>query len=154
MNVLYIKIESQNLEQCVSKTSDNIQIKIKMPNQSQESPVSSKSPNEELKDMDVLCNFKIKIESQNLEHGFFKDQLPYSNQDPDANPHSETSSVRQSPGAGLKGHGCYFHLQNQDTQPIFVSWMYKILVTTSKTRLRLYIPVWNLQHSLKLQIRT
>ena len=41
-------------------TSDNIYIKIKMPNPSQEPTASSKAPNEDLKDMDVLCTFKIK----------------------------------------------------------------------------------------------
>ena len=43
----------------VLKTSDPILIKIKMPNPSQEPPASSKAPNEDLKDMDVLCTFKI-----------------------------------------------------------------------------------------------
>ena len=47
----------------VSKSSDHIQIKIKMPNPSEEIPASSKAPNEDLKDFDVLCIFKIKIES-------------------------------------------------------------------------------------------
>ena len=46
-----------------SQTRDYIQIKIMMPNPSQDPPASSKAPNEDLKDMDVLCNFKIKIES-------------------------------------------------------------------------------------------
>ena len=45
------------------KTSDNIQIKIKMPNLSQEPPVSSKDPNQELKDLDVLFTFIIKMKS-------------------------------------------------------------------------------------------
>ena len=63
----------------VSKTSVHVQIKIKMPNPSQEPPATSKAPNEDLKDMDVLCTFKIKIESQNLDHGFIKDELPYPN---------------------------------------------------------------------------
>ena len=58
----------------VSKTSDHIKIKIKMPNPSQEPPASSKAPNEDLKDMDVLCTFKIKIENQNLEYRCTKDQ--------------------------------------------------------------------------------
>ena len=88
MDVLYtfkIKIESQNwsLEDIdvlctlkliwmatiliigVYKNSDHIWIKIKISNCSQEPPVSSKVPNEDLKDMDVLYTFKIKIESQN-----------------------------------------------------------------------------------------
>ena len=65
----------------VSKASDYKQIKIKMLNPSQEPPASSKVPNEDLKDMDVLCTFKIKIESQNSEHGRIKDQKQYPNQD-------------------------------------------------------------------------
>ena len=60
-----IKVESQIWIRISSKTSDHIQIKIKMPNPSQEPPASSKAPNEDLKDMDVLCTFKIKIQSQN-----------------------------------------------------------------------------------------
>ena len=65
----------------VSRTSDHIQIKIKMPNTSQEPWASSKDPSQDLEDMDVLCTFKVKIVSQNLEHGYSKDQWPYPNQD-------------------------------------------------------------------------
>ena len=50
----------------VSKTIDHIRIKIKMENPSQEPPVSTKAPNQDLKDMDFLCTFKIKIESWNV----------------------------------------------------------------------------------------
>ena len=57
----------------ISKTSDHIQIKIQVPNPSQEPPASSKAPIQDLKDMDVLCTFKIKLESQNSEHGHIKD---------------------------------------------------------------------------------
>ena len=57
--------ESQNLDHGFIKNSDHIQIEIKMPNPSQEPPASSKAPNDDLKDMDVLCTFKIKIGSQN-----------------------------------------------------------------------------------------
>ena len=56
----------------VSKTGDHIQIKIKMPNPSQEPPGSSKSPNEDFKDTDVLCTVKIKIESKILNVGVLK----------------------------------------------------------------------------------
>ena len=69
IDVLYtfkIQKESQNMD--VSKTSDYIQIKIKVKNTSQEPSASSRAPNEDLKDMDILCIFKIKKESQNLEH--------------------------------------------------------------------------------------
>ena len=45
----------------VSKTSDHILIKIKIPHPSQESPAFPKAPNYI---MDVLCTFKFKIENQ------------------------------------------------------------------------------------------
>ena len=66
----------------VPKTSEHIQINIRMQKPSQEPPVSSKAPNEDLKDMDFLCTFKIKIESQNLEYGCTKDQWSYPNKLP------------------------------------------------------------------------
>ena len=50
---------------------------IKIPNPNQEPPVSVHAPNQDLKDMDVLCIVKIKIESQNLynsEHGCINEQ--------------------------------------------------------------------------------
>ena len=58
----------------VSKTIDYIKIKIKMPNPHQKPPASSIAPNEDIKDIDVLCTFKIKIESRNLDHCYIKDQ--------------------------------------------------------------------------------
>ena len=58
----------------VSKTSNHNEIKIKMTNPSQELPASTKAPNQDIKDMNVLCTFKIKIESLNLNHGCIKDQ--------------------------------------------------------------------------------
>ena len=64
----------------IIKTSDHIQIKIKMPNPSQEPPASSKAPNEDLKEMDVLCTLKIKIESQHLELGYIEDQWPVTSE--------------------------------------------------------------------------
>ena len=88
----------------ITKPSDYIQININMPNPSQEPPVSSKATNEDLKDMDVLCTFKIKIEIQNSYHGWIKDQWTYPNQDQDAKPKLGTSSVLQIPKWDFKGH--------------------------------------------------
>ena len=48
----------------VPKTINPIQIKIEMPNSSQETPASFKAQNEDLKDIDVLCDFKINKVSQ------------------------------------------------------------------------------------------
>ena len=67
------------------KASDHIKIKIKIPNPSQETQASSKAPNEDLKDMDVPCTFKIKTESQNLERGTW-DKWQYPNQNKDRDP--------------------------------------------------------------------
>ena len=58
----------------VSETIDHIQIKLKMQNPSQEPPASSKTPNEDIKDIDDLCTFKLKIECKNLDHGYIKDK--------------------------------------------------------------------------------
>ena len=47
----------------VSKASDHIQIKIKMPNPSEEPQASSKAPNEDFNVIDVLV-LKIKVEQK------------------------------------------------------------------------------------------
>ena len=58
----------------VPKTDDHIKIKIKMPNPNHKPAASSKASNEALKDIDVLCTFKVKIKNQNPDHGCIKDQ--------------------------------------------------------------------------------
>ena len=128
--------------------------KIKFTNSNQEPPASSKAPNEDLKDMDVLCTFKIKIESKNLDPVCIKDQLPYPNEDQDAKSKSGTSSVLQSPKWRLQGHGCSLHLQNQDREPKFGLCVYQRAVTISKSRSRSQISVRNLTQPQKLPIRT
>ena len=138
----------------VPKTSDHIQIKIKMPNSSQEPPASSKDPNGDFKNIDVLGTFKIKIESRNLDHGYIKDQWPYSNQDQDAKLQSGTSSVLQSSKWGLKGHGCSLLLQNQVREPKFGPWMYQRPVTISQSISRCQTTVRNIQCPPKPQMRT
>ena len=63
-----------------------------MPNPSQASQAPSKALNKDLKDMDVLCTFKIKIESQNWNMGVSKTSdhiqikinIPNPSQDPPA----------------------------------------------------------------------
>ena len=44
-----------------------------MPNPSKEPPASSIAPNQDLKNIDFLCTFKIKIEGQILDHGCIRD---------------------------------------------------------------------------------
>ena len=87
--------------------------------------------NQDFKDMNVLCTFKITMESQNSEHGCIKDQKPYECQDQDAKPQSGTSSILQSPNEDLKKHWCSLHLQNQDRESKFWRWVYRRPVTIS-----------------------
>ena len=98
----------------VSKTSDHIPIKVKVCYQSQEHPAFSKFTNQDLKDTNVLCTFKIQIESQYSELWCIKDYWPYINQDQDAKPQSGTSSVLHCPKSWLEWHKCSLHLQNQE----------------------------------------
>merc|ERR1711954_98339 len=86
----------------VLKTSDHIQIKIKLPNPSQEPPVSSKAPNEDLKDMDVLCTFKIKIERQNLVMGVSKTSDHIKINIKISNPSQEPQVSSKAPNEDLK----------------------------------------------------
>ena len=138
----------------VSKTSDHIHIKIKMPNPSQEASAPTIAQNQNLKDLDVLCTFKIKKERQNLEYECIKDHWTYQNQNKDANPQLWTYSPHHSPNTGLEGHRCSLHLQNRDREPKFVVWVYQRPVTIPNWRSRCWIPVRNLQPPSKPQIRT
>ena len=73
-----------------------------MPYPSHEPVVSSRAINLDLKDIDVLCTFKINIESQNTDHGCIKDQWPYSNQEKDAKPPVSYRAPSQKPPASSK----------------------------------------------------
>ena len=57
-----------------------------MPNPSQEPQTSSKAPNEDLKDMDVLCTFKIKKMdvSKTSDHIQINIKMPNPSQEPSA----------------------------------------------------------------------
>ena len=88
----------------ISKTSDHIQIKIKMPNPSQKPPASSKPPNEDLKDGCSLhlqnqgreqnldqCTFNFKIvkiwimaKSKTSDHIQIKIKMPNPSREPPA----------------------------------------------------------------------
>jgi len=58
----------------VSKTFYHIYININTPNPSQQPPAASKAPDQDVKDMDVLCTYKIKVVSQNLDHRCIKEK--------------------------------------------------------------------------------
>ena len=95
-----------------------------MPNPNQEPPASSKAPNEGLKDMDVLCALKIKIESQNSDHGCVKSsdhvqikiKMPNPSQEPKHPP---------KPQAVLKRYGCSLLFQKQDREPKVGTFVYQ-----------------------------
>ena len=138
----------------VSKTSDHIQINIRMPNPSQEPPASSKAPNEDLKDMDVLCTFKIKIESKNLEHGYIKDQGPYQNLDQDAK--IPVRNLQRPPKSQMRTYRTWmFFAPSKSRQEAKIQIM-GISKTSDhfQTRSRCQTPVINLQHPPRPQMRT
>ena len=62
--------------------------------------------------------------------------------------------VNNSISAFAKGHGCSFHLQNQEKEQQIGTWMYQRPVTISKTWSRWQTLVGNLQQLPKPQIRT
>jgi len=77
MDVLYtfkIKIESHNWEYGYIKVQLQYPNPDQATNPSQEPPASSKAPNQDLKDVVVLCIFKIKTKGQNLGYGCIEDQ--------------------------------------------------------------------------------
>ena len=88
-----------------------------MKNPSRVPLATSKDQNYDFKDIDVLCTFKMKIESH-----IYKLWC--------------TSSVLQSPKSGLKEHWCSLHLQNQDREQKFRSWVYQRPVTISHSKSR------------------
>ena len=92
----------------VSKTSD--QIKIKIPNPSQECPASSKPPNQ---DIDLICTLKIKIEIQKSEYVDIKDQWPNPNQN--QNPCQEPLASTKAPNQYLKDNDvlCIFKIKRE-----------------------------------------
>ena len=90
----------------VSRTSDHIQIKVKMPNPSKELQHPPMPKMGGLKGQGCSLLLQTMIESQNMEYGRIKDKWLYPNQDQDAKPQSRTYSILQSPKWGIKGHGC------------------------------------------------
>ena len=135
-------------------TSDPIQVMIKFSDPSQDPPASSKASNQDLKDMGVLCTFKLSVESKILDHACIKPQWPQPNQDQDLKPQSGTSTVLQRLISGLKGHDFSLHIQNQGREPKFGSLFYQRPVTLSKSISWCQNPVRNPQCPQKRQIRT
>ena len=96
----------------VPKTSDHIQIEIKMPNYSQEPPASSKARSKDLKDMDVHCTFKsikrAKIQIIGVSEGSYHFQIKIKMTNPSKEP---LASSRAS---------------NEDLKDVDVLWTFKI----------------------------
>ena len=112
----------------ISRTSEHIQIKIKMPNPSQEPSASSKAPNEDLRDMDVLCTFKIKIKSKigNLCASKINDDLQIKIMMP--NPTQEPLVSSKAPNQDLR-IWIFFGPSNQERDPKIGLWLYQKPVT-------------------------
>ena len=147
-----IRMKSQNSKHGYIKDQWSYPYQDMILNLSNEPPASSKAPNQALKDMDVLCTFKIKIKSKNSDHEYIKDQWPYPNQDHDKRPQSEASNILQGLKLWVREHGCSLNPQNQNREPIFVTLVYQRPVTISKSRSRSLNPVSSIHHPSKPQI--
>ena len=58
-------------------------------------------PNWDMKDMEVLCTFKINVDSQKSDHGYIKDKWLYPKQDLDSQHQSWTSSFLENNFEGI-----------------------------------------------------
>ena len=85
-----------------------------MQNPHQELPASINAQNQILKHMDVLCTLEIKIEGQNLDHWYIKDQRPYPNQDQYAKPKSRTPASSKAQNQDFKDMDVCCTPQNPD----------------------------------------
>ena len=109
-----------------------------MPNPSHEPPASSKAPNEDL-NMDVLCTFNIKIESQNSDHGCIKDQWPYPNQAQDA---MESQNLEH----GYTKDQCSDHMKILIKIPNPIQKLFQPKANHCKAELVLFIFLYYLDH--------
>ena len=72
-NELNANVEESKLSNTFNGSYVDVRKFLNSPSPSQDPPVSSKAPNWDLEEMDVLYTFKIKTESQNLDHGYIKE---------------------------------------------------------------------------------
>ena len=70
------------------------------------------SLHQNFKDMEVLYNFKINLNSQNSDHGCIKEQWPYSNQDPNIKPKSGSLDFIKNEAYKLKSNFIYLTKQS------------------------------------------
>ena len=136
----------------VSKTNDHIQIKIKMPNPSQEPPASSKAPNEELKEWIFFAPSKSRQRAKIWIKGISKTSYCIQIKFKMPNPSQEPTASSKSPNQDLKD--MFFAPSNQDREQRFSTWVYQRPVTISKSRSRCQNPVRNLQRPPEPQMRT
>ena len=124
----------------VPKTSDHIQINIRMKNPSQEPPASLKAPNQDWKDMDFLWAFKIKIE---LKFRILAYQRP-------VNLNIRMQTLSQEPPASLKA-------PNQDLKDMDVLCTFKIKIESQNfdhSYIRDQWPYPNQNQDAKFQLGT
>ena len=137
----------------VPKTIHHIQINIRMRNPSQEPPASSKAPYQALKVMEVICIFKIKIESQIQNMGVLKFNDHFQIEIKMPNSIQEPPVCSKSPCQDFKDMNvlCTSKIK---IEPKFGIWVYQRPVTISKSISGRQTPVRNLQHPPKPQMRT
>ena len=137
----------------VPKTSDHIQINIRMPNPSQEPPASSKDPNQDIKNMDVLCTFKIKIEPK-FRICVYQRLLTIPKSISGCKPPVRNLQRPPNPKLGIKGTRCSLRHQYHEREPKFGISVYQRPVNISKSISGCKTQVRNLLCPPNPQIRT
>ena len=75
-----------------------------------------KHQNQDLKDIDDLWTFKVKIGRQYLDYRFINDKWPYPNQGQNPKPQSGTSNILKSTKLRVKGQGCSWKIGSQNLE--------------------------------------
>merc|ERR1712081_67188 len=135
-------------------TNDHIQMEIKMPTPSQQSPAPSKAPTQDIKGYG--CSLHLQNQDREPKFGpwvcqrtvnIFKSRSRY--QTPVRN-----LQCPPKPQMRTLKKWMFLHPQNQEREPKFRSWVYQRPVTISKSRSKFQTPVRNLKYPPKPQTWT
>ena len=111
-------------------------------------PSSSKAPNQDSKDIEVLCTLKIQIKTQIVILVYQRPVIISISKSRCKTPIRNLKHPQKSQ-SGHNGLGCSLHLHHQDRELKFGTWVYQRTETISISKSRSKTPVKNLRHPSK-----